>query len=395
MDIITSTDSLNLFCNALRAADFITVDTEFIRDKTYWPILCLIQVAGPDREAIIDPLAEGLSLESFYELMRAPNVLKVFHAARQDIEIFVHEAGVVPHPLFDTQIAAMVCGFGEQVSYETLIRQLTGGEIDKSSRFTDWSRRPLSERQLTYALADVTHLREAYKKLAARLAANQRQHWVKEEMIILESPETYLVRPENAWTRLKTRSGNLRYLAVLREVAAWREAEAQARDLPRSRVLKDEALFEIAAETPHNVEELARLRAVPEGVARGKLSSGLLAAVQTGLAIPKDKLPLPPENGRRNAPPTLVELLKVLLKARCEESGVAQKLVASSEDIERLAAGDRDDMAVLSGWRHDIFGADALQLAEGRIALSARKGRIHILKLEESTQANSAKTVRS
>jgi ribonuclease D len=379
MDIIVSPDSLRRFCADLKTADFITVDTEFIRDKTYWPQLCLIQMAGPAGAAIIDPLASGMSLEPFYELMREHRVLKVFHAPRQDIEIFVHEAGTIPHPLFDTQVAAMVCGFGEQVGYETLIRQLTGGEIDKSSRFTDWSRRPLSEKQLHYALADVTHLRTAYEKLAARLAANKRQHWVAEEMAILESADTYMVQPENAWLRLKSRSSNPRYLGVLRELAAWREREAQIRDLPRSRVLKDEALFEIAAETPHTSDELARLRAVPEGVARGKLSQGILAAVHKGVELPKDQLPRAPERNARNGSVALIELLKVLLKARCEDEGVAQKLVASAEDIELFAAGRRKDLGFLSGWRRDIFGADAVELVRGHIALSAQGNKVKVL----------------
>jgi len=380
MNIITNTEALAATCARLSTAGYVTVDTEFMRDSTFWSKLCLIQLAGPDDDFVIDPLAPGIDLTPFYELMRNKRVVKVFHAARQDIEIFWHEAQTIPDPLFDTQVAAMVCGFGDSVGYETLVKRLTGGSVDKSSRFTDWSRRPLSDKQLQYACGDVTHLRKIYEVLARRLTQTGRARWVAEEMAILQDPETYAVRPEDAWKRLKTRFKGPRGLAVLVEVAAWRERQAQERDLPRSRVLKDDALAEIATQIPRSAEDLDRLRAVPKGLSNSRSAAALMEAIERGLAMPeaqipvvKDAEPLPPGIG------PLVELLKVLLAMRCEEHEVAQKLIAKVSDLEHIAAHDEADVPALKGWRREVFGADALRLKRGELALSAKGKRIVLI----------------
>lgn len=375
MTLLTDKEAVAAFCRRLGQAGFVTVDTEFIRERTFWPQLCLIQMAGDSEAAAIDALAPGMDLEPVFELMKDPGVLKVFHAARQDVEIFHHLGGEIPAPLFDTQVAGMVCGFGESVSYETLVSQITKKQIDKSSRFTDWARRPLSKRQIDYALSDVIHLRPIYEELSRRLEKNGRAHWLQEEMAVLTDPATYRMDPREAWRRLKTRSHSRRHLAVLREVAAWREREAQARDLPRNRVIRDEALLEIAAHTPRTTADLARARSVSKGLAEGRMGQGILKAVEAGLSVPETELPrLPP---KVELPPGLrpvVELLKVLLKMKCERHGVAQKLVATSEDLERIAADDNADVPALQGWRREVFGEDALSLKHGKLALSV-KGR--------------------
>lgn len=380
MNIITNTDALADTCARLADAGYVTVDTEFMRDSTFWPKLCLIQLASPGEAFIVDPQAPGIDLAPFYELMRNKQVVKVFHAARQDIEIFWHEAETIPDPLFDTQVAAMVCGFGESVGYETLVRKLTGGSVDKSSRFTDWSRRPLSDKQLQYACGDVTHLRKIYEVLARRLTQTGRARWVAEEMAILQDPETYAQRPEDAWKRIKMRFKGQRGLAVLVEIAAWRERQAQERDLPRSRILKDDALAEIATQIPRVPEDLDRLRAVPKGFANSRTAASIMEAVERGLSMPEDRIPvvkdsepLPPGIG------PLVELLKVLLSLRSEEHEVAQKLVARTSDLELIAAHDEPDVPALKGWRREIFGADAQRLKRGELALSARGKKILLL----------------
>lgn len=378
MRMITSSPDLEAACSELAQAPFITVDTEFLRDSTYWPRLCLIQMAAPQGEAIIvDPLAPGIDLAPFYRLMTEPGVIKVFHAARQDIEIFWHAARIVPDPLFDTQVAAMVCGFGDSVGYETIVKRLAGERVDKSSRFTDWSRRPLSEKQLKYAASDVTHLRKVYQALAQRIAGTERMHWVAEEMAILQAPETYELKPEDAWKRLKIRHRNRRAVATLIEVAAWREREAQIRDVPRGRILKDDALQEIAAEAPTNVEALGRLRAVPRGFAQSRQALGLLDAVRRGLETPPEQVPMPdaPEPLPPGLGPT-VELLKVLLKYACEKHQVAQKLVANVADLERIAADDNADVPALKGWRRAVFGKAALDLKHGRLFLGIEDQQI-------------------
>ncbi len=382
MTLIAETAALAEFCQRQRQAEFIAIDTEFMRDKTYWPQLCLVQIAGPQEAAAIDSLAPGIDLAPLHELMADTRVTKVFHAARQDVEIFFHSTGKIPTPLVDTQVAAMVCGFGDSVSYENLAAKLAGARIDKSSRFTDWAQRPLTDRQLQYALSDVTHLRPAYEHLARRLAKTGRGEWVAEEMAVLTSPSTYRLEPSESWRRIKFRNDKPRALAILREIAAWREEEAQKRDLPRGRILKDETLCEIAAHAPRNVDELARCRGLSRSIAENKQGQAILAAVKRGLDIPNDKLPpVPP---RRDLPAGLgpvVELLRVLLKMRCEDHEVAQKLVASADDLELIAADDGADVSALSGWRRDIFGADALALKHGQLALTTVGRRVKVVSL--------------
>ncbi len=374
MSLIADTASLAAFCQRLQGVPYITVDTEFVREKTYWPQLCLVQVAGPNEAWAIDPLAPDMDLTPLYDLMADRSILKVFHAARQDVEIFHHQAGAIPAPLFDTQVAAMVCGFGDSVSYETLAAQLAHVKIDKSLRFTDWALRPLSDRQLHYALSDVTHLRLAYEKLRKRLDRDGRSDWLGEEMAVLTDPKTYCVEPGESWRRLKPRSSSPRFLMVLKELAAWREREAQERDLPRQRVLRDEALMEIAAHAPTTVEELSRTRGLSKGLAEGRQGTALLEAVAQALATPESAWPEPAE--RNDLPRGLgpvVDLLKVMLKLKCDQHDVAQKLVASSADIEAIAADDNAEVAALHGWRRTIFGEDALRLKHGRIGVALAK----------------------
>src|SRR4051812_9124959 len=385
MTVISDTAQLADFCRRLSTETFVTVDTEFMRDRTYWPDLCLVQIAGDQEAAAIDPMAEGINLEPLFELLANPQVLKVFHAARQDLEIFYLQAKRLPVPLFDSQVAAMVCGFGDAVSYETLAARLAGARIDKSFRFTDWSKRPLSDRQLTYALGDVTHLRQIYQKLSKRLHSTGRERWVDEEMAVLTDPATYRLDPETAWMRLKPRSGSPKFLNVLKAVAAWRETEAQRRNLPRNRLVRDEALLEIAAQTPANIADLSRTRTLSRGTAEGVVGEALLAAVQRGLEAPLDAAPtlaarieVPPGQG------PLIDLLKVLLKLKCEVHHVAQKLVANTADLEAIAVSDEADVAALQGWRREVFGADALALKQGRLALTAAKGAIRVVPLEPS-----------
>jgi len=384
MDLITDTDALARFCERQNGADFVAVDTEFMRERTYWPILCLVQVAGPEEAVAIDALAEGIDLAPLLRLMSDARTLKVFHAARQDLEIFYQLAGEVPHPVFDTQIAAMVCGFGDAVSYETLVRRLAGAGLDKASRFTDWSHRPLSDRQLEYALADVIHLRTAYERLQQLLAKNGRASWFEEEMNDLVDPALYRTEPNEAWRRFRLRGrADRRFLGVLRALAAWREQAAQQRDLPRGRIMRDEAVLEIAAHQPRNIEQLARTRGLGKGIAEGKLGGEILEAVEHGL---KDPDPPPAFPGKAQPPPgigPLIELLRVLLKQRCEDYHVAQKLVASADDLEAIAADDHAPVRALSSWRRDIFGKDALALKHGRLALTAGRNRIELVPLPE------------
>lgn len=380
MEMIASLNALQDLRQRVADSPILAIDTEFMRENTFWPKLCLIQVATADEAAVIDPLAPDMNLEPLFGLLRDPGILKVFHAARQDIEIFYHLLGAVPGPVFDTQVAAMVLGFGEQVSYETLAAKLAQAEIDKSSRFTDWARRPLSDRQLRYALADVLHLPLIYDKLRRRLTETGREDWLSEEMAVLTDAKTYAQEPDEAWRRIRVRSTNPRFLGMLKELAAWREREAQSRNLPRSWVLKDEALTEIAGDPPATAADLARVRGLSAGFAEGRHGTSLLAAVARGVALDPAAAPqVPRQTPSHNGP--LVDLLKVLLKAKCESHGVAQKLVASSADLERIAAGDREVPALL-GWRREIFGADALALKEGRLALSASRRRVKLIPLD-------------
>lgn len=382
MKLITESGELAQFCARMATADFITVDTEFMRERTYWPHLCLVQVAGPQEAAAIDPLAPGIDLAPLYALLLEPSILKVFHAARQDLEIFFNLTGRVPAPLFDTQVAAMVCGFGESVSYETLAGQLAGARIDKSMRFTDWAARPLSEKQIVYALADVTHLRRIYVQLAKRLQATGRAGWLAEEMATLLEPATYRMDAADAWRRLKPRAPKPRVMAVLREVAAWREREAQRRDTPRARVLRDETVLDVAVHAPRDGNELGRLRGLSAGFAEGRLGQELLEAVARGRAVPESEIDMPP------VPPDLppgigpvVELLKVLLKIKSDEHDVAAKLVATTADLERIAADDEADVPAMHGWRREVFGADALALKHGRITLGLQGRKIRLIRL--------------
>jgi len=377
MDLITTNDALEELCEKLATQRYITVDTEFLREKTFWPQLCLIQTAGDDIEAMIDPLAEDIDLQPFFDLLVNENVLKVMHGCRQDIEIFYHLAKIIPTPLFDTQIAAMVCGFGDAVGYENLIKRTTGGKIDKGSRFTDWSQRPLSDNQLTYALADVTHLRDAFEHLEQELKENGREAWLAEESQLLADPEIYAQRPENAWKRLKMQDRRPHVIGVLMKVAAWREAEAQSRNVPRNRILKDDALRELALQGPKDKRGLTRLRAVPKGFEGSRHADPLLAAVAEGRKMTKEDLPdLPRPAVNRPGIGPLVELLKVLLKQRSEETGVAPKLLASVSDLERIASDEDPDVAALHGWRKDIFGEHALALKAGKLALASEDDKV-------------------
>ncbi|RJF86937.1 ribonuclease D [Oleomonas cavernae] len=379
---ITDTAGLTALVERLREADYVTVDTEFLRDNSYWPKLCLVQVAGPNEAAIIDPLAPLIDLSPLFDLMADHNVLKVFHAARQDIEIFLKLSGRIPEPLFDTQVAAMVCGYGDSVSYETLVAKIARAGLDKSSRFTDWSRRPLTDRQLQYAIGDVTFLRKVYDTLYAELEKSGRIDWLDEEMAILMDPATYIIEPDEAYQRIKTRTTNRRFLGVLREIAAWRETEARARDLPRGRLLKDDALLEVAAHPPASIDDMKQSRGVPKGFADGKLGPSLLEAVLRGLNCPEDLLPVAEQvtEAPRGVGP-LVELLKVMLKLQCEDHGVAQKLVANTADLEQIAGSDEADVPALHGWRRQIFGDAALALKHGRVALAAEGRRIKLIDL--------------
>ena len=386
MKTITTTEALAAFCT--RAADYpyVTVDTEFLRERTYYSKLCLVQLAVPgeaqDDAVLVDPLADGLSLEPLYDLFRDESVVKVFHAARQDLEIFYVDAGLIPHPLFDTQVAAMVCGYGDQVGYETLVRRIAKAQLDKSSRFTDWSRRPLSEAQKKYALGDVTHLREIYEELAEDLAKSGRAAWVEEEMAVLTDPVTYRVEPSEAWLRIKTRTNSGRFLSVVRELARFRETYAQSRNVPRNRVMKDDALLELASTKPATSQDLGRSRLLLREARRGEIADGILAAVKAGLETAPENMPKPPPNGREKLQvnPALADLLRVLLKARSEQEKVAQKLIASAADLDLIAAGKRN-VAALSGWRREVFGADALRLCDGKLALAAKGQDVRVIEL--------------
>jgi ribonuclease D len=378
--LVDTTDALVAFCARMRRHAFVTVDTEFIRERTYWPELCVVQLGGEDEVAVIDTLARDLDLTALGDLLADQAVMKVFHAARQDIEIFVLKFGDVPRPLFDTQVAAMVAGFGDQVGYEALVGGLTGGAIDKAHRFSDWSVRPLSPAQIAYAADDVTYLREIYQKLCARLDEDGRLAWVAEEMAVLTDPATYRADPDAMWQRLRSRSSNRRYLGVLRALAAWRELEAQRVNIPRQRVLRDETLLELAATAPADVDTLARTRGLSRGFAEGTMGEALLAVVEAARQLPPNALPDAPIDRPGPRPsPALVALLKVLLAAKCEQHHVAARLVASSDDLERLAVEDAPQVAALHGWRLGVFGEDALALRAGRIALGVDDRQIRLV----------------
>ncbi|RFP87168.1 ribonuclease D [Rhodobacteraceae bacterium 63075] len=383
MKTITTTQELAAFCEAAAQHDYVTVDTEFLRERTYYAKLCLVQLAmpgeGDEGAVLVDPLADGLDLAPLWRLMADETVVKVFHAARQDLEIFLHDGDVIPHPLFDTQVAAMVCGFGEQVGYETLVRKIARESVDKTSRFTDWSRRPLSEAQKKYALADVTHLRVIYEYLAGELEKSGREAWVREELDVLTSPETYRIVPEEAWKRVKTRTSSGKFLAVVRELARFREDYAQRRNVPRNRVFKDDALTELASTKPKDHKDLGRSRLLLREARKGEIADGILEAVEAGLNCPPEHMPQPDRaRDKLNVNPALADLLRVLLKAKSEELGVASKLIASAADLDFIAAGERDVHA-LSGWRREAFGADALRLCEGKIALTVQGRDVKVI----------------
>jgi ribonuclease D len=376
MNQITTTSELAAVCGRMASHPFVTVDTEFLRETTYYPLLCVAQMASPDEAVVVDALAPDIDLAPFFALMADEKVMKVFHAARQDIEIVWHRAKLIPHPIFDTQVAAMVLGYGDSISYDQLVQRITGDALDKSHRFTDWTRRPLSEAQLSYAISDVTHLRDVYLALVDDLGRRGRVDWVQEEMHILTSPDTYRMDPENAWQRLKTRVRKPKELAVLIEVAAWREREAQARDVPRSRVLKDEVVADIAVHAPTTIDKLKNLRSLPRGFERSRWGEAIVAAVERGLASDMKNLPRPARLTPNANGAAVVELLKVLLRMISEHHHVAAKVIATVDDLERIAADDSADVPALAGWRRELFGEKALALKHGDLALAIERGKV-------------------
>lgn len=383
MPLITDTDSLHKLVRRLKQAPWITVDTEFMRDSTYWPLLCLVQVADEHGAHAIDPLAEGIDLAPLYDLMFDPGVLKVFHACRQDVEIVFHATGRLPEPIFDTQVAAMVAGHGDSPGYESLVNKIAGASVDKSARFTDWSRRPLSDRQIEYALGDVTYLRKIYETLVTELGNSGREGWVREEMAILTNPATYRLDPEEAWKRIKTRTRQPRFIARVQALARWREEQAQSRNVPRNRIARDEVLLEIAARPPKDAEGLSAIRGLSQGFHKSGPGRSLWEAIEAAEALGERDLPkaeTPARNHERTPP--VAELLKVLLRIRCAESGVAARLVASSEDIDAIARDDRAPVKALEGWRFELYGRDALGLKHGRLALSAGGEEVEIVEIE-------------
>jgi ribonuclease D len=382
MQPITTTPELTAACARMARHPVVTVDTEFLRETTYYPLLCVAQVASADEAWVIDALAPGIDLTPFYTLMADEKVMKVFHAARQDIEIVWHAAKLIPHPIFDTQVAAMVLGYGDSISYDQLVQRITGDTLDKSHRFTDWTHRPLSEAQLRYAISDVTHLRDVYQALVADLERRGRVDWVLDEMRVLTSPDTYRMDPDSAWQRLKTRVRKPKELAVLIDVAAWREREAQSRDVPRSRVLKDEVITDIAVQAPTTIEKLKSLRSLPKGFERSRWGEAIVAAVNHGLA--RDPKTLPHQARSQPAPngAATVELLKVLLRMISERHHVAAKVIATVDDLERIAASDDAEVPALMGWRRELFGEKALALKHGKLALAVEKGRVTAIERE-------------
>ena len=383
MKTITTTAALADACTKFAEHPYVTVDTEFLRETTYWPKLCLIQMAGPDDAVLVDPLADGIDLGPFFGLMADESVVKVFHAGRQDIEIIYHLGNLIPSPMFDSQVAAMVCGFGDSISYDQLVQRLTGNRIDKSSRYTDWSRRPLSEKQLTYALADVTHLRDVYHALRANLEEQNRNEWVQEEMEILTSPDTYYTKPENAWKRLKLRIRKPREFEALKKLAAWRESEAQSRDVPRNRILKDEAIFELAIQQPQTPEALATLRSSSKGFERSKSGQDLIQLMRDVAQVDQSELPLMPKGKTQpEGSGAAVDLMKVLLKLTSERHGVAAKIIATVDDLEKIACDDTADVAALKGWRRELFGQYALMVKRGEMALRLEGKRVAMIECE-------------
>lgn len=382
MNIITTTDALVILCDRLNKAEYITVDTEFLRESTYYSLLCLIQVADSEGAHAIDPLAEGIDLTPFYDLMKNTNVVKVFHACRQDLEIFYKEMGSLPEPMFDTQVAAMVCGYGDSVGYETLVNKIVGEQLDKSTRYTDWSRRPLTERQVIYAIDDVTHLRSIYEIFRQRLIESERGPWLDEEMAMLTSHSTYAVDPLNMWKKIKVRTNKPRVLGLLRELTAWREKRAIYKDMPRRRVMKDEVLLSVAAHPPKDITGLNNIRGLNGGFSRSQAGKEFFDAIKVGLDLPEDQLPLITRAKARPATPPMVDLLKVLLKIRSQETEVAPRLITNAQDLELLAAIPETDLKLKQGWRYEIYGKYAMALIKGQLALSAdEKGDIAVVRV--------------
>ncbi len=385
MKTITRTADLAAFCDRAAAGPYVTADTEFIRDRTYYSRLCLVQLASPgndkDSAVLVDPLADGLSLDPLYELFRDTGVVKVFHAARQDVEIFHTDRDVIPAPLFDTQVAAMVCGFSDQVGYETLVRKIARKSLDKRARFTDWSRRPLSDAQKRYALADVTHLRVIYEHLNRKLEGSGRAHWLEEELRVLTSAETYSVRPEEAWRRIKVRNKSGSYLAVVRELAIYRERLAQSRNVPRNRIFSDDALLELASALPKSKADFSKLRLLQREARKPDVAEGIISTIAQGLAVPPEDRPkVDAHKESQNVNSALGDLLRVLLKASSEAAGVAPRLIATTSDLDAIAAGQRE-LQALKGWRREVFGCDALRLCDGKLALSTHGRRIKVLEI--------------
>jgi len=384
MSVITTNEALNALCDRLSKSDYVTVDTEFLRDKTYYSKLCLIQIADDNEYHAIDTLAGGLDLAPFYDLMTNENVVKVFHAAKQDIEIFVNQANVVPKPLFDTQIAAMVCGFGDSIGYEKLVMALCNKTLDKSTRFTDWSRRPLTQRQIDYALGDVTHLRTTYKKLKEKLEQSGREHWLSEEIGDMLNIDTYTIQPKDAWKRIKIRNSNRRFNAIVHRIAEWREEEAQRRNMPRNRIMRDEVLLELSAVRPTHTNALTSIRGLGANFASSKSGKDIINAIKESLELPDDALP---KISRRKPPSQntdpIVELLKVLLKIVCKSENVAPKLLANVEDLEKIAESDDADVKALHGWRYDLFGKNAIALKNGEVAFAIKDGEIYVFPIEK------------
>jgi ribonuclease D len=385
MITLTTTEGLQAFCDRAKKQPYVTVDTEFLRERTYYSKLCLVQLAIPgdakEDAVLLDPLVKGLDLAPLYELFRDTSIVKVFHAARQDLEIFFIQGGVIPDPLFDTQVAAMVCGFGEQVGYETLVRKIAKENLDKTSRFTDWSRRPLTTAQENYALADVTHLRVIYEFLRDEIKREGREKWVAEELEILTSPATYVVQPDEAWKRVKTRTSSGKFLAAVKELAAFREIYSQSRDIPRNRVYKDDALLELASTKPTSLQDLSRSRLLLREARKGEIADGILQAIEKAAKYTAAEMPkLDLSNDKLQVNPALADMLRVLLKAKSDTYNVAAKMIASASDLDMIAAGKRDFPA-LKGWRAEVFGADALRLCKGEIGLAVKGQRVDVIEL--------------
>jgi ribonuclease D len=383
MTLITQTNNLESFCKRAEVSSYITIDTEFVRETTYWPQLCLIQVGLKDEAVAIDPLAEGIDLTSFFSLLQNPQIIKVFHSGRQDVEIFYHLTGKIPDPLFDTQIAAMVCGFGESVGYDVLVQKFAKISIDKSSRYTHWAQRPLTEKQLTYALGDVIHLRIIYEKLYKKIMEEDRLHWLHDELAVLKDPATYAVDPYAVWQKIRVRSPKPRMLAILRELAAWRELTAQQRNVPRVRVMRDEAMLELAAASPQTLQELKRMRGLSVSIVDGKEGQNILELIQKAQSLPLEGCPQVKREG--TSPPgasALAEMLRLLLKIKAEKYHVAQKLIATTSDLEEIARSSNPNIPALEGWRREIFGNAALALKEGKVAIGIKNHRISLIPLD-------------